>query len=146
MKSKAPLILIEQLVMLLIFALTAALCLSAFVKSDNISKASETRSAAVLAAQTAADIIRTAGGETLEKAAKTANAVYEDGVMTQYFDSDWNILNGKTKENAYILTARDTESENGVKTAEICVLYAESNETIFKISAARQTEVTDNDR
>ena len=37
MRSKAPLVLIEQMVMLLVFALASALCLQAFVKSDAIS-------------------------------------------------------------------------------------------------------------
>ena len=37
MRSKAPLLLMEQMVMLLVFALAAALCVQAFVKSDAIS-------------------------------------------------------------------------------------------------------------
>ena len=37
MRSKAPLLLMEQMVMLLVFALAAALCLQAFVKSDGLS-------------------------------------------------------------------------------------------------------------
>ena len=41
MRSKAPLILMEQMVMLLVFALAAALCLQAFVKSDSLSSRSE---------------------------------------------------------------------------------------------------------
>ena len=40
MKSRAPLALMEQMVMLLVFALAAALCLQAFVRSDNISRQS----------------------------------------------------------------------------------------------------------
>ena len=44
MKSKAPLALMEQIVMLLVFALAAALCLQAFVKSDQISRESQARS------------------------------------------------------------------------------------------------------
>ena len=35
MKSKAPLALMEQMVMILVFALAAALCLQAFVKSED---------------------------------------------------------------------------------------------------------------
>ena len=48
MKSKAPLMLMEQMVMLLVFALAAALCLQAFVKADEISKQAEARDRAVL--------------------------------------------------------------------------------------------------
>ena len=42
MKSKAPLMLMEQMIMLLVFALAAALCLQAFVKSEQLSSRSET--------------------------------------------------------------------------------------------------------
>ena len=41
MRSKAPLAMMEQMVMLLVFALAAALCLQAFVKSDQMSKRME---------------------------------------------------------------------------------------------------------
>ena len=43
MKSKAPLMLMEQMIMLLVFALAAALCLQAFVKSEQLSSRSENR-------------------------------------------------------------------------------------------------------
>ena len=48
MRSKAPLVLIEQMIMLLVFALAAALCLQAFVKADGISMQGEKRSYAVV--------------------------------------------------------------------------------------------------
>ena len=50
MRSKAPLILMEQMVMLLVFALAAALCLQAFVKSDALSSRGEARDRALLEA------------------------------------------------------------------------------------------------
>lgn len=51
MKSKAPLALMEQMVMLLVFALAAALCMQAFVKSEEVSLSSDTKSSAALAAR-----------------------------------------------------------------------------------------------
>ena len=38
MRSKAPLALMEQMVMVLVFALAAALCLQAFALADRISR------------------------------------------------------------------------------------------------------------
>ena len=38
MRSKAPLVLMEQLVMVLVFALAAALCVQVFVLSDQTSR------------------------------------------------------------------------------------------------------------
>ena len=67
MRSKAPLVLIEQMVMLLVFALASALCLQAFVKSDAISVRSEEKGRAAIAAQNAAEVIRHKGGDYLLK-------------------------------------------------------------------------------
>ena len=50
MKSKAPLALMEQLVMVLVFALAAALCVQAFFASDRMSRQGEARDRAVLLA------------------------------------------------------------------------------------------------
>ena len=74
MRSKAPLMMMEQMVMLLVFALAAALCLQAFVKSDEMSRRSEARDRAVAEAQNAAELIRYYGGDIsyicLEKKSK----------------------------------------------------------------------------
>ena len=58
MKSKAPLALMEQMVMLLVFALAAALCLQAFVQSDRLSRESEARDHAAVLCQSVAETIR----------------------------------------------------------------------------------------
>ena len=55
MKSKAPLSLMEQLIMLLVFALAAALCLQVFVLSAQISRRCKATDHAVTAAQNAAE-------------------------------------------------------------------------------------------
>lgn len=86
MRSKAPLVLIEQMIMLLVFALAAALCLQAFVKADGISMQGENRSYAVVAAQNAAEVIRHSGGSmehALSKAADRLGAEYgENGLLS----------------------------------------------------------------
>ena len=58
MRSKAPLVLMEQMVMLLVFALAAALCMQAFVKSDQLSQQIVDRDQAVSLCQNAAEAIR----------------------------------------------------------------------------------------
>ena len=67
MKSKASLVLMEQLVMLLVFALAAAFCLQAFVRADAISRQTARRDEAVLIAQSAAEILRATGDPELAK-------------------------------------------------------------------------------
>lgn len=58
MKSRASLMLLEQLAMVLIFALTAAICMQAFVKADEISVHNTRQDRAVMLAQNAAELLK----------------------------------------------------------------------------------------
>lgn len=58
MKDKTPLLLIEQLIMILVFALTAALCLRGFAYAADISGRISRQEQAVLLVQTAAETLK----------------------------------------------------------------------------------------
>lgn len=58
MKSRASLVLMEQLIMVLVFALAAALCLQVFVKADAISQQTARRDEAVVIAQNTAELLK----------------------------------------------------------------------------------------
>ena len=73
MKSRAPLALMEQTVMVLVFALAAALCLRAFVLADGISRRVEATDRAVLWAESAADTLKARNGDLAQAAAKRDN-------------------------------------------------------------------------
>ena len=111
MRSKAPLVLIEQMIMLLVFALAAALCLQAFVKADGISMQGENRSYAVVAAQNAAEVIRHSGGSmehALSKAADRLGAQYGENGLDLYYDAEWLET---AEEGRYHLTAQGLLTE-----------------------------------
>ena len=61
MRNKASLFLMEQLIMLLVFALSAALCLGVFVRADRILQETGRRDEAVILAQNAAQILKYTG-------------------------------------------------------------------------------------
>ena len=63
MTSKTTLSLIEQIIMILVFALAAAICLNIFVYSNSLSKDSEIRDTAVLEARNAAEILKQTHGD-----------------------------------------------------------------------------------
>ena len=63
MNSKSTLVLMEQLVMILVFALAAALCLKAFVWADRASRDNELRTQAVFLAQNAAETVKACRGD-----------------------------------------------------------------------------------
>ena len=58
MKNKTPLVLLEQLVMVLVFAFAAAICLRIFVLSGRISREQAVLNQAVLQAQNTAERIK----------------------------------------------------------------------------------------
>jgi len=61
MKDKTPLLLIEQLIMILVFALTAALCLRGFAYGAQQSKQIQHREQAAILAQSTAEELKAAG-------------------------------------------------------------------------------------
>lgn len=68
MRSKASLFLMEQLVMILVFALAAALCLRLFVRTQEISLETARRDEAVAIARNGAELLKAgAEAERIEK-------------------------------------------------------------------------------
>lgn len=76
MKNKTSLLLMEQLIMVLVFALAAALCLTAFVKADQISRETVRRDEAVLLAQNAAQVLKATSGNVEQACAVAAESDY----------------------------------------------------------------------
>lgn len=130
MKSKAPLALMEQMVMLLVFALAAALCLQAFVKSDQISLRSQNRSNAALAAQNVAEVIRYNGGSLEYALTETANRqggsyLENEGLVIAY-DEEWKVA---AENQAYLLTVQEIPTaEEGLHKVLIKVVSGQNQE------------------
>lgn len=82
MKSRASLMLMELLVMLLVFALAAALCLQVLAKSAAISQETARRDAAVLLAQNAAEVLKASRGD-VQQAEELSEAGFRVEVLPQ---------------------------------------------------------------
>lgn len=138
MRSKAPLVLIEQMVMLLVFALAAALCLQAFVLSDQRSHRSEARDFAASAAQSAAETVRSCGGgvqDAFAAAAGLLDGSVEDGVLVVEYDEDWQ----PAADGIYLLTAAEVSSgQPGLASAEVLVSEKNGGEPLFAVTVAWQ--------
>ena len=120
MRSKAPLALMEQAVMLLVFALAAALCVRIFVSADQLFRRNEARDRAVLEAQNAAETLKRSGG-----------------IIEMSYDADWQPTEG---EAAYRLTTACTESPNAyLWTAEVTV-SASDGTVLFTLPVAGQRQ------
>ena len=80
MRNKAPLALLEQILMLLIFALAAVICLRVFLWSDDTSRHSARRDEALIHAQTVAETVKAHGGD-FTAAAAALHGTVEDGAL-----------------------------------------------------------------
>lgn len=80
MKNRTSLVLMEQLVMVLVFALAAALCLGVFVRADAISRETAYRDEAVLLAQNGAETLKSCSGDPVKTAAILGGTVTEKGL------------------------------------------------------------------
>ncbi len=133
MRNKSTLVLLEQSVMLLIFALAAALCLRAFFQADRISGETAALDRAVTAAQTAAETLKHARGD-LARAAEHGGTVEENRWVIPY-DEQWQTTTG---EESYLLTAELCDSgKPGLGTAHIVVTDSSGTE-LFQIPVAWQ--------
>lgn len=147
-RSKAPLAMMEQMVMLLVFALAAALCLQAFVKSDSMSKRGEARDRAVVLAQNAAETLRYFGGDMGNAQVKTAEKLgYQSGqgLLWQEFDENWNPI----EAGVYRLESEGVPTDiPGLRKARVRVVsgfnVGQELEVLFEIEVAWQ-EVNSHD-
>ena len=142
MKSKAPLALMEQLVMVLVFALAAALCVQAFFASDRMSRQGEARDRAVLLAQNTAEYLKEYGAEqTAQTLAQTLGGTAETPErVCMYLDGGLSEDRPASEDAAYLLRVELEDAQCGGRLgrAEVSVYQAGAAEPLFSIPAAWQ--------
>lgn len=140
MSGKAPLALMEQLVMVLVFALAAVLCVQAFTVSDRISETAAARDRAVQIAQSAAEIMKSRGGDMAQAqsaAMERLGGQLSQGVWYVLYDRDWNeVSDDGAKDAVYRLEALP-DSGAGQPKAEIRVSVG-NGETLISIPVSWQ--------
>ena len=137
MKSKAPLVMMEQMVMLLVFALAAVLCLQAFTASQEISNGSISRDCAVIEAQNVAETLKGGNAEAYfqEKGARLTDS----GGRISY-DQDWQPLSGEQSGAAYALQLRYKETESDYFRGADITVYDADKAVLFQISVMWQEQ------
>lgn len=135
MRSKAPLVLMEQLVMVVVFALTAAICLRMFVLTNTLSQRYSAVDRAVLLAQNAAEEMKQKGPE---RYLQEQNARWSENAWQLSFDRDWNRTEGE--EAAYHLFIHTNENKQPfLWSANIQVSQADET-VLFEIPVSGQEE------
>jgi len=121
-RSKTPLFLMELVIMLLVFAISAGICLKVFVEGKRISQESYELDKACMQAQRAAEFWQSANGD-IEETADLLQAKRYGSELVLYFDEDWN----QTKESdQYFLSIITQDS-----TAKIMI--NDGNKEIFSL-------------
>ena len=125
MRSRTPLALMELTVMLAAFALTAALCLRAFVWSDLHSRENAARDQAVLRAESAVETLKGLRGDYAAAADRMGGA-WNGTLWEICYDTDWQIAEDGSA--CYRLQAEPEDAQPGLGRAEIRVLTADGKE------------------
>lgn len=134
MKSRAPLALMEQAVMVLVFALAAALCLRAFVLADGISHQVEATDHAVLWAESAADTLKARKGD-LARAAAELGGNLDGQRWTIPLDETWQETAG---EPTYTLTAQPIQSGQPLLGRTQIDVAEKNGESLFSLEVCWQ--------
>lgn len=138
MKNKQSLVLMEQLIMILVFALAAALCLQAFALSDRLSRRSQSRDQAVLVCQNAAEILEHCSGD-YALASSQLGGSWDGSVWEITYDEVWT---SNTDSPAYILQVTPLESGNPLLGTARVKLHTANGDELFSLSASWQKEVS----
>ena len=102
MRSKATLTLMEQTVMLLVFALAAALCVRIFVYADQTSRRYEARDRAVLEAQNLAERLYAEDDAAAELSRSGFAEMGESWVLTEKDYTLEAVINEETQESGIL--------------------------------------------
>lgn len=154
MRSKSPLALMEQVIMVLVFALAAALCLRVFAFSDLASTRNEAVDRAVLECQNAAEILKAnglSGAEAQKELVARMGGTMSQGLVQICYDEEWNVIPENNEDCVYVVEMQGMPTDvKGLAKAHIRsaavkdISVGGSGEDLFAIEVAWQ-EVTGNE-
>lgn len=98
-RNRAPLILMEQLVMVLVVAFAALLCARAFLLADRTATRVEAQGQALLEAQNVAEILKGVRGN-FTAAAEQYGGVWDGSTWAIWYDAGWTPVE---TDGAYLL-------------------------------------------
>ena len=140
MKNKAPLPLMEQLVMILVFALTAALFLQGFSLANHISHHQEARNQAVVLAQNAAELLKYTDGDYETISAKH-KGTWDGRTLIICYDETWQSISN-SDHASYTLQIFPLETDN-LPMGKALIQVTEKENILFEITVAWQEVLTD---
>ncbi len=123
MKNKTSIMLMALSLLLVVFALAAAVCLRLFVWADRTSHRDAQVDAALFQAQNAAEMTKHCSGNLL-RASEGLGGVVTDGVWEISFDEAWE----RSSQGAYVLTVTPRQTRSPyLGQAQVRVTDAQGN-------------------
>ena len=147
-RSKAPLSLMEQLIMVFVFAFAAAICLQAFVYSDRLSKDGTAKENASVRATEVIEIVKAYHGD-MQKAADKLGATYtasdsgaagESGTLVKEYPDDGMKVTLETNEATATGGANYYHQTGKVYVIEIPGEGEELKDPIYSVDVAWQLQ------
>ena len=136
MKYKTTLSLMELTLMLILFAVTAAMCLQAFVLSDRMSRQAEQRDRAVLWAETLAETWKATNGELKQGESLYRKNESGDGWAVR-LDDGWSRTEDAGRA-VYEAELREEPGDGLLKRARITVRELDGGRCIYELETACQ--------
>lgn len=122
--SRSTLVLMEQIIMVLVFALAAALCVQVFVYASVQSRRNDQRDRAVELAQSAVETMKHSGGSVSQAHTAAMEALggqLQQDVWVVYYDADWQET-ADTANYTYRLSAQGrTQTIEGLCQSDVFV-------------------------
>ena len=108
MRQKIPLMLMELIIMVLVFALAAALCLQVFAYCERQSETLQQRDRAVVCAQNAAELLKGCAGDVQTAVRQLGGSVDAEGCWRVGYDAAWQQT---VQDPVFVLTASPVPSD-----------------------------------
>lgn len=105
MTKKSVLQLMELLIMVLVFALSACICVRCFVHADRLSRQQEQKTQAMLVAQNAAELLKAEKGD-LEKAASQMGGTWDKNSWKLPLNASWEPVNAEKSTEFLLLVTK----------------------------------------
>lgn len=140
-KSRAPLVLMEQVIMVLVFAMAAAFCVQAFALSGKTSRALEKRDHAMNVSQTLAETVKACEGDLKQVQNVLGGEIQKDGIAL-FYDADWEPVPEKGAA-VYQAAFVEEEKQQFCRKGQVTVEECESGKELYSLPAAWQEGRTD---
>ena len=110
-RSKAPLALMEQIIMILVFALASAICLQAFVYADHLSRSGEQKHTAMTKAQQVAEYCKANRGDLDQLCEVLSGERTGEGMIIRYPEEDMVVSLELAGSTGYLQRAKVSVSD-----------------------------------